>query len=141
MQCSSVGCSLDQWKDIRPWRPSLYIILFVQGGSPTPHPFSSRPHFVWRPSLGLKGSILFSIFGGAAKLRWGGAQRPVWRVYEHKKTGARSARARTRGQNPLVKIYLPRILCLSFVLSYSCRPVILSYLRNAELFFMFKNSN
>ncbi len=22
------------------------IILFVQGGSPTPHPFSSRPHFV-----------------------------------------------------------------------------------------------
>ncbi len=32
----------------------------------------------------------------------GGAQRPVWRVYEPKKTGARSARARTRGQNPLV---------------------------------------
>jgi hypothetical protein len=22
------------------------IILFAQGGSPTPHPFSSRPHFV-----------------------------------------------------------------------------------------------
>jgi hypothetical protein len=22
------------------------IIVFVQGGSPTPHPFSSRPHFV-----------------------------------------------------------------------------------------------
>jgi hypothetical protein len=35
-------------------------------------------------------------------------------------------------------IYLSRVLCLSFVLSYSCRPVIfLSYLRNAELFFMF----
>ncbi len=35
-------------------------------------------------------------------------------------------------------IYLPRVLCLS----YSCRPVILSYfclslLRNAELFFLF----
>jgi hypothetical protein len=33
-------------------------------------------------------------FGGAAKLRWmggGGAQRPVWRVYELKKTGTRSA--------------------------------------------------
>jgi hypothetical protein len=22
------------------------IIVFVQGGSPTPHPFSSRPHFL-----------------------------------------------------------------------------------------------
>ncbi len=32
----------------------------------------------------------------------GGAQRPVWRGNEPKKTGARSARARTRGQNPLV---------------------------------------
>ncbi len=32
----------------------------------------------------------------------GGAQRPVWHGNEPKKTGARSARARTRGQNPLV---------------------------------------
>jgi hypothetical protein len=32
----------------------------------------------------------------------GGAQRPVGRGNEPKKTGARSARARTRGQNPLV---------------------------------------
>jgi len=32
----------------------------------------------------------------------GGAQRPVWGGNELKKTGARSARARTRGQNPLV---------------------------------------
>ncbi len=32
----------------------------------------------------------------------GGAQRPVGRGIEPKKTGARSARARTRGQNPLV---------------------------------------
>ncbi len=40
---------------------------------------------------------------GSAKLRWGGgAQRPVGRGNESKKTGARSARARTRGQNPLV---------------------------------------
>ncbi len=23
-------------------------IIFVQGGSPTPHPFSSRPHFVFK---------------------------------------------------------------------------------------------
>ena len=34
---------------------------------------------------------------------WGGAQRPVGRGNEPKKTGARSARARTRGQNPLVR--------------------------------------
>jgi hypothetical protein len=32
-----------------------------------------------------------------------GAQRPVWLVNESKKTGARSARARTRDQNPLVR--------------------------------------
>jgi hypothetical protein len=66
----------------------------------------------------------------------GGTQRPVWRVNEPKKTGARSARARTRGQNPLVYhiyIYLGSSVCLS-----SCHiPVILSYLQNAELFFMF----
>ncbi len=48
------------------------------------------------------------IFGGrirnseAATSGGGGAQRPVWRVNEPEKTGARSARARTRGQNPLV---------------------------------------
>ena len=34
-----------------------------------------------------------------------GAKRPVWGGNELKKTGARSARARTRGQNPLVYIY------------------------------------
>jgi hypothetical protein len=51
----------------------------------------------------------FYIFlGSKAKLRacdgqrGGGAQRPVWGGSELKKTGARSARARTRGQNPLV---------------------------------------
>jgi hypothetical protein len=32
----------------------------------------------------------------------GGMQRPVWRVNEHNKTAARSARAHMRGQNPLV---------------------------------------
>jgi hypothetical protein len=35
----------------------------------------------------------------------GGAQRPVGRGNGSKKTGARSARARTQGQNPLVKEY------------------------------------
>ncbi len=49
--------------------------------------------------------IVYFLFGGEAKLRWtGGAQRPVGRGNELKKTGARSARARTRGQNPLVKL-------------------------------------
>ena len=48
------------------------------------------------------------IFGGqirnseAAMGGNGGAQRPVWHVNKPTKTGARSARARTRGQNPLV---------------------------------------
>jgi hypothetical protein len=51
--------------------------------------------------------IFFFFGGGAAKLRWArGAQRPVGRGNEPKKTGARSARARTRGQNPLVAKYL-----------------------------------
>ncbi len=31
-----------------------------------------------------------------------GAQRPVWHANDPKKTGALNARARTRGQNPLV---------------------------------------
>ncbi len=52
-----------------------------------------RKHFV-------SGNIFWG--GGAAKLRWGGAERPFWSVNEPKKTGARSARACTRGQNPLV---------------------------------------
>ncbi len=52
-------------------------------------------HFVY-------GNSLFFIFWRAAKLRRGGAQRPVGPGNEPKKTGARSARARTRGQNPLV---------------------------------------
>ncbi len=50
-----------------------------------------------------EGSILFLdyffYFGGCseAAMGGGGAQRPVWLVNEPKKTGARSARARTRG--------------------------------------------
>jgi hypothetical protein len=66
--------------------------------------------------------VIFLFLGEAAKLQWrgarsttfgvlmspkrhgrGGAQRPVWHVNDPKMTGARSARARTRGQNPLVK--------------------------------------
>jgi hypothetical protein len=42
-----------------------------------------------------------------------GAQRPVGRGNEIKMTGARSARARTRGQNPLV---INNNICLTFCL-------------------------
>ncbi len=90
MQCSSVVCSLAKWKDIRPRRPE-----FGPEGK----------HFV-------SGNRLFLFLGDeqeAAKLRLtggGGAQRPFWRVNEPIKTGARSARARMRGQNPLVMLYL-----------------------------------
>ncbi len=58
--------------------------------------------------MGGPSSIYFIyIFGGRirnseAATSGGGAQRPVWRVNEPEKTGARSALARTRGQNPLV---------------------------------------
>jgi hypothetical protein len=82
MKCRSVGCSVAQWKNIRPWRPA---------------------------SSGQKGSILFVeivdfLFWRSSEALMGGegAQRPVWGGYELKKTGARSARARTRGQNLLV---------------------------------------
>ena len=60
--------------------------------------------------MGQKGSILlfleivyFYIFGEQRSCDGrGDAQRPVGRGNEPKKTGARSARARTRGQKPLV---------------------------------------
>ncbi len=91
------------------------------------------------PSSGLKeafvsGNSKFTFLADdyeAAKLRWaGGAERPVWRCIEPKKTGARSARAHTRGQNPLV-IYIHlgssvcHPVCRPVILS-SCHPVILS---------------
>jgi hypothetical protein len=64
----------------------------------------------WRPEFGpegrhfVSGNSLFLYFWGSseAAMGGGGAQRPVWRANGPKKTGARSARARTRGQNPLV---------------------------------------
>jgi hypothetical protein len=61
----------------------------------------------WRPEFGpegkhfVTGNSLFFVFGGAAKLQWaGGRAAPVGRGNEPKKTGARSARPRTRGQKP-----------------------------------------
>jgi hypothetical protein len=42
----------------------------------------------------------------------GGAQRPVWCGNELIKTGARSARARTRGQNTLVNQGFPTFIGL-----------------------------
>jgi hypothetical protein len=58
----------------------------------------------------------------------GGAQRPFGVFVSQKKTGARSARARTRGQNPLVLsyIYLGSSVCHPVVLSSCHIPVILS---------------
>jgi hypothetical protein len=59
--------------------------------------------------LGLKGSILFleivyffKLLGEQRSCDGRGRAAPIWRVYELKRTGARSAQARTRGQNPLV---------------------------------------
>jgi hypothetical protein len=57
--------------------------------------------------VGGPSSIDCNIFGGRkrsseAAMGGGGAQCPVWRGNKPKKPGARSARARTRGQNPLV---------------------------------------
>jgi len=47
--------------------------------------------------IDIAGRIINAATGGA-----GGAQRSVLRVRKPKKMGARSARARTRGQNPLL---------------------------------------
>ncbi len=78
-------------------------------------------------------SGIFFILGDAAKLRWaggGGAQRPVCRVNKPKKTGASSAWARTRGQNPLVYHIFTlgplSVIFLSVILSSCHIPVILS---------------
>jgi hypothetical protein len=99
---------------------------------------------LWRPEFGpeekhfVSGNNQFFYFWGAAKPRWagGGGQRPVGRSHEPKKTGARSAQARTRSQNPSVliinlgsSVYHPVILSYSCHLSYIhlgssvCHPV------------------
>jgi hypothetical protein len=57
----------------------------------------------------------------AAKLRWaGGAERPVWRCNAPKKTGARSARARTQGQNLLVMYIhlLMEVCCCAAIVTF-----------------------
>jgi hypothetical protein len=54
-----------------------------------------------------------------------GAQRPVWRGIAHKKTGARSARARTRGQNPLVVNMLTETLLRTpLIVTGRCSPTL-----------------
>ncbi len=58
----------------------------------------------------------------------GARSAPFGMLNEPKKTGARSARARTRGQNPLVyHIFIqdPLSVILSVILS-SCHPVIVA---------------
>jgi hypothetical protein len=78
--------SVVQWKDIRPWRPEFGPegMHFVSGNS----------------------RFFFYFWGSSeAAMDGGGAQRPVGRGNRPNKTSARSARARTRGQNPLVSKY------------------------------------
>jgi hypothetical protein len=97
VQCSSVGCSLAQWKNIRPWSSEFWSV---------------GKHFV-------SGNSLFFILG--AKLGGGGAQRSVWRVNVPEKTGARSARAHTSGQktgNPkksFQTLYIKMKLYIAFI--------------------------
>ena len=43
----------------RPFFFFFLIILFAQGGSPTPHPFSSRPHFVCKFSRQRSTEVFF----------------------------------------------------------------------------------
>jgi hypothetical protein len=75
------------------------------------------------PSSGLKGGILFLgivdffYFWVSSQAAMGGAQRPVVCINELKKTGASSARARTRGQNPLVYYSLLEITSRPFFVS------------------------
>ncbi len=74
-------------EDIRPWGPE-----FGPEGK----------HFV-------SGNSLFFIFGGAAKLRWGGAQRPFV-MFISQKRRVRAAHGRARAdQNPLVELKKARV--------------------------------
>ncbi len=59
---------------------------------------------------------------------WRGAQRPVWRGNAPKKTGARSARARKRGQNPLVIVDL-----LNALIWFEVYSLLIDF-RDAEFF-------
>jgi hypothetical protein len=63
----------------------------------------------WRPEFGPEGrqfvpgnSFFYFVVSSEAAMGGVGAQRPVWHAIDPKKTGALCARARTRGQNPLV---------------------------------------
>ncbi len=87
---------------------TLFLFVSFRGDN------KESKHATGVPSSGLNESILFleivhffNFCGMNKKQRscdsQGGAQRPVWRVNETKTTGVRSARARTRGQNPLVQ--------------------------------------
>jgi hypothetical protein len=74
----------------------------------------------------------------------GGAQLPVGRGNEPKKTGARSARARTRGQNPLVLNTMTRSYTICYrnyetaivtSLTYTHCSTIFVLLRSGEIHF------
>jgi hypothetical protein len=80
VQCSSVGCSID---------------------SPVEKYTPLEPEFGHEGKHFVSGNSLFFYFWTKPR-GVGGAHRSVWRVNVPKKTGARSTRARTRCQNPLV---------------------------------------
>jgi hypothetical protein len=65
-------------------------------------PFAARDQ-AWRKAFCFwKYFFIFFFGGGSEAAMGGGAQRPECGGNELKKTGSRSARARTRRQNPLV---------------------------------------
>ncbi len=68
---------------VRTWREAFYFWKALHAGGPS--------------------SMDFIYFLGLNKKQ----RSPVWLFNEPKKTGARSARARTRGQNPLVYHIFP----------------------------------
>ena len=77
---------------VRAWREAFYFWKALHAGGP------SSMDFIYFLGLNKKQR--------SCDGRGWAAQRPVWLFNEPKKTGARSARARTRGQNPLVFLFL-----------------------------------
>ncbi len=99
MQCSSIGCSLAQWKDICPWRPI----------------FGPKGKFwgVNKKQRSCDGRV-------ARSAPFGLVMSPKRRV--------RAAHGRARAAKTHYIIYLSRVLCLSYscrpvIFLSSCHPV------------------
>ncbi len=110
VQRSSIGCSVAQegaaeLKRVQRSSVRCNVCSLAQGKNICPS--------LWRPEFGpeekhfVSGNSRFFYFWGSGEAAMGGGGRaaPRWAYSnEPKKTGARSAPARTRGQNPLVCI-------------------------------------